>query len=100
MMTNNLQVTMLAWYLDVPIMGPGAANRKFSTKPGPNVVFQDATSTGAKAVSDESADAGMGTGVEAEERLAVQDRQDRSGDALHGLLGVQQDMSSGSFSSP
>jgi len=48
MMTNNFQVTMLAWDLDVPIYFIQALPRKFSTAKGPNVVFQDATSTGAK----------------------------------------------------
>ncbi|HUY58838.1 MAG TPA: hypothetical protein VMV16_03935 [Solirubrobacteraceae bacterium] len=48
MMANNYQVTMLAWDLDVPIYFVQALPRKFSTAQGPNVVFQDATSTGAK----------------------------------------------------
>ena len=50
MMANNLQVTMVAWYLDVPIYYVRALPRKpqlhFPGKPqlhvaGPNVVFQD-----------------------------------------------------------
>ena len=40
-MTNNYQVTMLAWYLDVPIPGVQSLPHKALTKQGPNVVFQD-----------------------------------------------------------
>ncbi len=53
MMTNNYQVTMLAWDLDVPIPFIQALNRKFSTKPGPNVVFQDAASPGKESYPSE-----------------------------------------------
>ena len=45
-MTNNFQVTMLAWDLDLPIYFVQALPRKFSTALGPNVVFQDAASPG------------------------------------------------------
>jgi hypothetical protein len=47
MMANNLQVTMVAWYLDVPIYYVRALPRKPQLGvAGPNVVFQDgATST-------------------------------------------------------
>ena len=45
-MANNLQVTMVAWSLGVPIPWIQALPAKLSTKPGPNVVFQNgATST-------------------------------------------------------
>jgi hypothetical protein len=54
MMTNNLQVTQLAWYLDMPIKYvqalPVYKKDQVTTKvrPGPNIVFQDgATSTNA-----------------------------------------------------
>ncbi|HWE58863.1 MAG TPA: hypothetical protein VG228_04140 [Solirubrobacteraceae bacterium] len=52
-MTNNYEVTLLAWYLDVPIPYVQAVPRKFETKDlGPNVVFQDgATSDTAKNIS-------------------------------------------------
>ncbi len=40
-MTNNYQVTMLAWYLDVPIPWVQSLPHKALTKQGPNVVFQD-----------------------------------------------------------
>ncbi len=40
-MANNLQVPMVAWSLDVKIPWIQALPRKPSTKPGPNVVFQD-----------------------------------------------------------
>ncbi len=46
-MTNNYQVTMLAWDLHVPIFYVQALNKKFSTRQGPNVVFQAAASSGA-----------------------------------------------------
>jgi hypothetical protein len=47
MMANNLQVTMVAWYLDRPIYWVRALPRKPQLGvAGPNVVFQDgATST-------------------------------------------------------
>jgi hypothetical protein len=47
MMANNLQVTMVAWYLDVPIGYVQALPRKLTkVKPGPNVIFQNPTTTG------------------------------------------------------
>jgi len=46
MMTNNFQVTMLAWDLDVPIYFVQALAKKPLVKPGPNVIFQDAASPG------------------------------------------------------
>ena len=47
-MTNNYQVTMLAWYLDVPIPRVQALPHALETGiQGPNVVFQDAASQGA-----------------------------------------------------
>jgi hypothetical protein len=41
MMTHNLQVTMLAWELGVPIPWIQRLPGGLSTEPGPNVVFQD-----------------------------------------------------------
>jgi hypothetical protein len=47
-MANNLQVTMVAWYLDHPIPWVQALPRKFETgERGPNVVFQNGTSSNA-----------------------------------------------------
>ncbi len=47
-LTNNLQVTMLAWYLKVPIYYVSALPpREDETGPGPNVVFQDPATQGA-----------------------------------------------------
>jgi hypothetical protein len=40
-MAHNLQVTMVAWSLGVPIPWIQALPRKFSNDRGPNVVFQD-----------------------------------------------------------
>ena len=40
-MTHNLQVTMLAWYLQVPIPFVQALPHKLETGAGPNVVLQD-----------------------------------------------------------
>jgi hypothetical protein len=40
-MTNNLQVTMVAWYLNVPIPWVQAVPKNAQTVPGPNVVLQD-----------------------------------------------------------
>jgi hypothetical protein len=46
MMANNLQVTMVAWYLDVKIPWIQALPTSFETgKRGPNVVFQNGTSS-------------------------------------------------------
>ncbi len=47
-MTNNFQVTMLAWDLGVPIYYVQALARTPKVEPGPNVIFRDATSSGAK----------------------------------------------------
>jgi hypothetical protein len=51
MMANNLQVTMLAWYIDEPIYYVKAlpvyklGQLSTKVKPGPNIVFQDGTSS-------------------------------------------------------
>jgi hypothetical protein len=46
MMTNNLQVTLVAWYLDIPIPWIQALPQSLETKlQGPNVVFQNGTSS-------------------------------------------------------
>ena len=45
-MTNNYQVTMLAWDLHVPIPFVQALAKKPLVEPGPNVIFQDAASPG------------------------------------------------------
>ncbi len=45
-MANNLEVTLVAWYLDVPIPWVQALPRTFETgKRGPNVVFQNGTTS-------------------------------------------------------
>lgn len=44
-MTNNLQVTLVAWSLDQPIPHIQAEPRGVSDGPGPNVVFQDGASS-------------------------------------------------------
>ena len=44
-MTNNLQVTMLAWELGVPIRWIQAVPQQLSKNPGPNVVLQDGASS-------------------------------------------------------
>lgn len=46
-MTNNFQVTLLAWDLHVPIHYVQALAHTPEVTPGPNVIFQDATSSGA-----------------------------------------------------
>lgn len=47
-MANNYQVTMVAWYLDVPIPRVSALPRALVTgQPGPNVILQDAASADA-----------------------------------------------------
>jgi hypothetical protein len=47
MMANNFQVTMAAWYLDVPINFVQALPRKLTKiEPGPNVIFQNPISSG------------------------------------------------------
>jgi hypothetical protein len=45
--TNNYQVTMLAWYLQVPIRYVQAQVKAPTVEPGPNVVFQARASSGA-----------------------------------------------------
>jgi hypothetical protein len=59
MMANNLQVTMLAWYLDVPIKFVQAlpvykkGQTTTNVRPGPNVVFQNSiTSTSFQGPTD------------------------------------------------
>jgi hypothetical protein len=46
-MTNNFQVTMVAWYLDKPINWiQGVPHSLMTTGPGPNVVFEDGAGNG------------------------------------------------------
>jgi hypothetical protein len=46
-MANNLQITMVAWYLDVPIHWIQALKPYTPGELGPNVVFQDGVTSGA-----------------------------------------------------
>ena len=46
-MTNNYEVTMLAWYLQVPIKFVQAQAKTPTVEPGPNVLFQARASSGA-----------------------------------------------------
>ena len=45
--TNNFEVTMLAWYLQVPIKYVQAQVKTATVEPGPNVIFQARASSGA-----------------------------------------------------